>query len=80
MIREMWTHANRKVYRERGTTVEPMQGLVKEIFDLEKCWMRGDANNRWLFGAMGIAVQIAQQQAVRSKQSTWDIKQAVLGV
>ena len=80
MIQEMWTPANRKVYRERGTTVEPMQGLVKEIFDLEKCWMRGDANNRWLFGAMGIAVQIAQQQAVRSKQSTWDIKQVVLGV
>jgi hypothetical protein len=80
MIREMWTHANRKVFRQRGTTVEPMQGLVKEIFDLERCWMHGDASNRWLFAAMGVAVQVAQRSAIQQKQSPWQIKDAVLGV
>ena len=80
MIREMWTHANRKVFRQRGTTVEPMQGLVKEIFDLERCWMRGDESNRWLFAAMGVAVQVAQRVALQRKQSPWQIKDAVLGV
>jgi hypothetical protein len=80
MIREMWTRANRKIYRERSVTVEPMQGLVKDIFDLEKCWMRGNENNRWLFAAMGVAVQMAQHVAVQQKQSTWNIKQWVLGI
>lgn len=80
MIREMWTRDNRKIFRQRGTTVEPMQGLVKEIFDLEKCWMLGNDNNRWLFAAMGIAVQMAQRLALQRKQSTWCIKEAVLGV
>lgn len=80
MIREMWTRANRKVFRQRGTTVEPMQGLVKEIFDLERCWMHGDASNRWLFAAMGVAVQVAQRSAIQRKQSPWQIKDAVLGV
>lgn len=61
MIREMGTLANRKIYRARGTTVEPMQGLMKEIFDLERRWMHGDENNRWLFAAMGVAVQITQR-------------------
>ena len=80
MHREMWTRANQKLYRERGTTVEPMQGLVKTIFDLDHCWMRGEANNRWLFAAMGIAVQLAQLRAIRLHQSTWNIQSLVLGV
>lgn len=80
MIKEMWTKQNRKEFRKRSTTVEPMQALVKDIFELERCWMRGDDNNRWLFAAMGIAVQIAQWRAYREKRSTWDIKSDVLGV
>ena len=80
MQRQMQTRANRRIYRERSVTVEPMQGLVKDIFELERCWMRGDANNRWLFAAMGVAVQIAQGQAVRMGRSTWQVKQQVLGV
>jgi len=80
MIREMWTQANRKIFRARNTTVEPMQGMLKDIFDLETCWMPGDGNNRWLFAAMGVAVQIAQRQASASHQSTWSVKQAVLGI
>lgn len=80
MIKEMWTKRNRKEFRERSTTIEPMQGLVKEIFELERCWMRGDANNRWLFAAMGIAVQMAQWKAYQEKRSTWNIKCDVLGI
>jgi hypothetical protein len=80
MIREMQTPQNRKTYKQRATTVEPMQGLVKELFDLETCWMRGDSSNRWLFAAMGVAVQIAQRRAYRRGASTWNIKEEVLGL
>ncbi len=79
MIREMDTPAKRKLYRERGQVVEPMQGLLNELFDLQHCWMRGNASNRWLFAAMGVAVQMAQRLAFAKRQSTWNIRQAVLG-
>jgi hypothetical protein len=80
MIKEMFTKQNLKDYRKRSTTVEPMQGLVNNIFELERCWMRGDSNNRWLFAAMGIAMQIAQWQAYKKHQSTWQVKSEVLGI
>lgn len=80
MIREMRTPPHRKTYKQRATTVEPMQGLVKELFELETCWMRGDVSQRWLFAAMGIAVQIAQRRAYRRGTSTWNIKEEVIGV
>lgn len=79
MIQEMNTRRFRKLYRERGQVVEPMQGLVKELFDLERCWMRGNASQRWLFAAMGVAVQMAQRLAFAKRQSTWNIRHAVLG-
>lgn len=79
MIREMRTRAHRMLFRERGRVVEPMQGLVQQLFDLERCWMRGNESNRWLFAAMGIAVQMAQRLAVARRQSTWNIRRAVLG-
>lgn len=79
MHREMQTRAYRKLYRERGQVVEPMQGLVKDLFDLETCWMRGNESNRWRFAAMGIAVQMAQRLAFAKRQSTWNIRRAVLG-
>lgn len=79
-IKEMLTKRDVKEYRKRSTTVEPMQGIVKDIFDLDVCWMRGSVNNRWLFAAMGVAVQIAQLQAYRAKRSTWEIKFDVLGL
>jgi len=79
LIQEMWTEANRKIYRQRAITVEPMQSLVKGLFDLERCWMRGNANNRWLFAAMGLAVQVAQHTAWQCQQSTWNIRNLVLG-
>lgn len=80
MIKEMQTPRRRKIYKQRSITVEPMQGLVKELFDLETCWMRGDESNRWLFAAMGIAVQVAQHRAYRRRTSTWDITGEVLGL
>ncbi len=73
------TRAHRRLFRERGRVVERMQGLVKELFDLERCWLRGNESNRWLFAAMGIAVQMAQRLAVAKRQSTWNIPRAVLG-
>lgn len=80
MIKDMLTKRNKTDYRKRSTTVEPMQGLMDDIFELERCWMRGNDNNRWLFAAMGIAVQTAQWKAYKNKQSTWNIKSEVLGV
>lgn len=80
MIRTLKKKSLRRIYRERSQTVEPMQGLIKELFELERCWMRGDASNRWLFAAMGVAVQIAQLKAVREKRSTWNIRREVIGL
>lgn len=80
MIKEMLTKQNKKDFKKRSVTVEPMQGLVDNIFDLERCWMRGDDSNRWLFAAMGIAVQMAQFKAYKKQQSTWNIKSEVLGM
>ena len=79
MIRTMKRKENKQYYKERSITVEPMQGLAKDIFDLDRCWMRGNKNNRWLFAAMGLTVQMHQLQAYRNKQSTWSIKSEVLG-
>ena len=69
----------KQIYKERSYRVEPMQGLVKDIFDLEHCWMRGATNNRWLFAAMGLTVQMHQLNAFKEKRSTWKIKTEVLG-
>ena len=80
MIKQLTAKKFKKIYQERSTTVEPMQGLIDNIFDLETCWMRGNDNNRWLFAAMGIAVQISQLYAYKHNQSTWNIKSLVLGV
>jgi len=80
MIAQMQTPQKRKIYRQRLTTVEPIQGLVKPLFDLDPRWSRGAANNRWLFAAMGIAVQTAQHRAYRCGTSTWNITEEVLGL
>jgi hypothetical protein len=60
--------------------VEPMQGLAKEIFALERYWLHGHGNSRWLFVAMGVAVQLQQANAYKERRSTWKIKQEVLGL
>jgi hypothetical protein len=80
MAQELATRKHKKIYKQRSTTVEPMQALVKDIFDLDTCWMRSNTHNRWLFAAMGVAVQIAQLAAFRNQGSTWAVKYAVLGL
>jgi hypothetical protein len=52
---------------------------MKDIFDLEHCWMRGNCNNRWLFAARCIAFQMHQLIAYRQNRSEWNIKAEVLG-
>src|SRR5262249_47877334 len=79
MVKVLKRKKTKRVYRQRSYTVEPMQGLSKDIFELERCWMRGSENNRWLFAAMGGAVQVHQYQAWQAGRSTWAIKPEVLG-
>ena len=79
MVKVLKQRKNRRVYKQRSYTVEPMQGLVKDIFELERCWMRGNKNNRWLFAAMGVVVQMHQYRAWQTGRSTWAIKAEVLG-
>ena len=79
MVRVLKQKKNQRLYQQRRYTVEPMQGLLKDIFELERCWMRGTENNRWLFAAMGVAVQMHQYRAWAAGHSTWAIKQEVLG-
>jgi hypothetical protein len=71
---------NHQLRQQRGQTVEPMQGVVKDICALERCRMRGHHNNRWLFAAMGVAVQLHQARALKTHRSPWKIKQEVLGL
>lgn len=80
MINVLNRPQNRRLRKQRGQTVEPMQGVVKDIFALERCWMRGHRNNRWLFAAMGVAVQMHQARALDKRRSPWKIKQEVLGL
>ena len=79
MIRFMQKPEHQKIYRERAFKVEPMQGIVKDIFELDRCWMRGDQNNRWIFAAMGLTIQMHQFDAYKKGRSTWNIKEQVLG-
>jgi hypothetical protein len=79
MIKGLTQRKNTRLYQQRSDTVEPMQGLVKDLFALATCWMRGHANNRWLFAAMGVVVQMHQYQAWQEGRSTWAITQEVLG-
>src|SRR6266508_6459418 len=79
MIKVLQQQKNKRLYKQRRYAVEPMQGLVKAIFELERCWMRGHENNRGLFAAMGIVVQMHQYRAWPEGRATWAIKQEVLG-
>jgi hypothetical protein len=79
MMQTMQQPKFKQIYKERAYRVEPMQGLIKEIFDLDQCWMKGTENNRWLFAAMGLTVQMCQLKAYHQKRSTWKVKEDVLG-
>jgi hypothetical protein len=79
MIKVLQQPKNKRLSKQRSSTVEPMQGLVKDIFELERCGMRGQENKRWLFAAMGVVVQMHQYRAWTEGRSPWAIKQEVLG-
>jgi hypothetical protein len=79
MVKVLKRRKNKQVYKQRSYTVEPMQGLLKDIFELERCWMRGNVNNHWLFAAMGVVVQMHQYRAWQEGRSPWAIKTEVLG-
>jgi hypothetical protein len=70
-LRNRPSHRQRR--RPRGQTIEPRQGVVKDSFALERCWMRGQRNNRWRVAAMGVAVPWHQAKALTAHRSTWKI-------
>jgi hypothetical protein len=77
MINVLNRPKNRRLRQQRGQTVEPMQGIVKDIVALERCWRRGHRHNRWLVAAIGVTVQMHQARALKSQRSVWMIKQEV---
>jgi hypothetical protein len=79
MITDMHQTKHHQIYKERSYRVEPMQGIVKDIFDSNRCWMRVNNNNHWLFVAMGLKVQMHQLIAYRNKKSTRQMKEQALG-
>jgi hypothetical protein len=79
VIADIHQPLHQQIYKQRVYCVEPMQGIVKDIFDLNRCWMRGNDNNLWLFASMGLAIQMHQLIAYKNKKSTWQIKEQVLG-
>ena len=79
MVKGLKQRKNQRLYKQRSYTVEPRQGLIKDLFELERGGMRGKENNRWLLAAMGVAVQMHQYRAWEAGRSTWAIKQEVLG-
>ena len=68
---------NRTRRRQRGQTVEPRPGVVKDIVARERYWRRGHRHHRWLFAAMGVAVPRHQARALNAHRSPWRIKQEV---
>jgi hypothetical protein len=79
MLQFMQKRKHQKIYRERSYRVEPMQGIVKGIFDLNRCWMCGEQNIRWLFAAMGLTTQMHHLDDFKKGRSTWNIKEQMLG-
>ena len=41
MVKVLKQKRHQHLYQQRRYRVEPMQGLITDIFDLETCWMRG---------------------------------------
>lgn len=47
-----------------------MQDLVKEILDLDRCWLKVAENKYWLFAAIGSTIQMSQPKAYHENRST----------
>ena len=79
MIADIYQPQHKQIYKERGNRVEPMQNIVRNIFDLNCCWKRGNDNNRWVFVAMGLKDKTHQLKPYKNTQSFWKMKVQVLG-
>jgi hypothetical protein len=62
---------HRRLRQPRGQTVEPMPGVVQDIFALERCWMRGHRHHRWRLAALGVTVQWHQASALKRQCAGW---------
>jgi hypothetical protein len=71
-------HRQRRPHR--GQTVEPLQGVVKDLCALDRCWRRGQRHHRWLCAAMGVAVPRQQGRAHHAQRATGTITQEVVGL
>jgi hypothetical protein len=49
---------HKQIFKERSYRVETMQCLVKDILELDRCWMRGDSSDGQLFAATGLTVHM----------------------
>jgi len=54
------------------------RGLQRMFFDLDRSWMCGEENTRWLFAAMGLTIEMQQLDAFKKGRSTRNIKDQVL--
>lgn len=70
-----------KIYRERARKIGLMHDLNIDIFNLARCWTRGNKNIHWLFAAMNLIFQMHQLKALNlngvnqleiSKHRFWD--------
>lgn len=52
MTQFMSKSQDQKIYQKRADKFEPIKGLVKDIFELNRFWMGGDDNNHWLLAAI----------------------------
>jgi hypothetical protein len=56
---------HKRIGNERSIKVQPLQDLVKGIFELDRCWMRGETSNQWLFASRGLTIQMHQLTAFK---------------
>src|SRR5918996_5631116 len=75
-----WTggHARHPSQRHRGGTGSK-KSAMHLTFELARYWMRGEAHNRWLIAALGIAGWMAPWRAWTHKRSAWNVKSDVVG-
>lgn len=58
MIWFMQKPKHKKIYCEKSYKIKPIQGLDKDIFDFDHCWIPGNSNKHWLFAALGLTIQL----------------------
>src|SRR5262245_53895299 len=77
MMLEKWS--SRHIAMPRSSPVEPMPGLIKDLFAWETCGRRGHGNTCWRFADRGVVVPRHQSRVWPEDRSTWAFTQAWLG-